>query len=136
MAVIDGEIEKLLRKNVICSCSYEQRDCIFNVFVRPKKNGTCRMNLNSIKLNKFIEMHHFKTEVQSAAVSLMIPEYFRASIKYKAVYFSIHITPECQNFFKFDWKGQLYKIPTSIFLQSDTQDINSRCGYCDWPHGG
>jgi len=45
----------------------------------------------------------------ATAISLMTPGCFMASLDYKDAYYSIAIAPEHQKFFKFIWRGQLYK---------------------------
>ena len=60
--VINLEVEKLLKKGDIVRAPQDGQGYFSNIFIRPKKNGSCRMILNLKKLNTFVEAPHFKME--------------------------------------------------------------------------
>ena len=89
--------------------SHEQGEFLFNVFLRPKKDGTHRLILNLQKLNKFVSYHHFEMESLKHVVSMVTPNCFMASVDLKDAFYSVPIHQDHQNFLKFTWMGHLYQ---------------------------
>ena len=50
--IIDDEIEKLLKKNVITRCEHEEGEIISPIFLRDKPDGSFRLILNLKNINK------------------------------------------------------------------------------------
>ena len=62
-AIIDGEIQKLLRKQVIGEVANDTNTGYYsNLFTNRKKDGTYRTILNLKKLNDYCTTEHFKME--------------------------------------------------------------------------
>ena len=107
--VLDNEITKLLAKQVICECSYEPNEFVSSVFTREKKDGTHRMILNLKRLNNYVSYQHFKMESLKNVIDILQPHSWMASVDLKDAFYSIHVNENYQKFFKFKWKGKLYK---------------------------
>ena len=69
--IIDKEVEKLLRKEVISACEVEDGDYFSSLFTREKKDGSYRTILNLKYLNEECETHHFKMESLKQAMHMM-----------------------------------------------------------------
>ena len=63
------KLKKLLAKQVIIKCVHESGEYIFPIFVRPKHDGTYRLNLKN--LNKDMAYVHFKMETLSSVFNLI-----------------------------------------------------------------
>ena len=100
---VDGEIEELLKKEVIVACKHTEGIYISHIIVRPKKNNKLRMILNLKNLTGSVENHHFKMETLKLALALVEPNCFSRSSDLRDAYFSVHSNDESQNFLKFEW---------------------------------
>ena len=79
LSIIDGEIEKLLSKEVIEKCSHLEGEFISPIFCKLKKNKIdCRMILNLKDLNKFVVYKRFKMESLNSVLELITPGCFMA----------------------------------------------------------
>ena len=105
--VIDKEIDQLSQKGVISKCPPQAHQFVSPVFVRPKKDGTHRMILNLKKLNEDITYHHFKMETLQAALKVVTPGCFMASIDLKDAYYTVPVEKEHRKFLRLEWEGQL-----------------------------
>lgn len=109
ITIIDAEIAKLARKEVLESVNPVSGGFVSNIFIRPKKDGTFRMILNLKPLNEFVDYHHFKMDTFRTALKLIRPGYFMASVDLKDAYYSIPIAEEDRKFLMFEWKGKYYR---------------------------
>ena len=107
--IINLEIAKLLTKGVIEPSKPSDGDFISTIFVRPKKDGSHRLILNLKPLNEFVAYYHFKMDTIHAALKLMRPGCFMASVDLKDAYYSIPISVEDRNFLKFEWQGNYFR---------------------------
>ena len=107
--IIDNEILKLLDKQVIFESFYEPNEFVSSVFTRQKKDGAHRMILNLKHLNKYVAYKHFKMESLQNVIDIIQPHCWMASVDLKDAFYSIHVNENYQKFFKFHWKGKLYK---------------------------
>ena len=105
-SIVNAEIDKLLAKGVIIPAAQE---FISTIFLRPKKDGTHRTILNLKAFNEFIAHHHFKMDTLEAAVNMMRPGCFMASVDLKDVYYNFPIHASHQKYSKFWFDGALYK---------------------------
>ena len=90
--IINLEIAKLLTKGVIEPSKPSDGDFISTIFVRPKKDGSHRLILNLKPLNEFVAYYHFKMDTIHAALKLMRPGCFMASVDLTDAYYSIPIS--------------------------------------------
>ena len=67
------------------------------------------MILNLKQLNEYIVYHHFKMDGLQAAVELMKPGCFMASIDLKYAFYSVPVHRAFQKYLKFKFKGMLYQ---------------------------
>ena len=107
--VVRTEVQKLLNKGVIKPSAHEEGEIISPIFVRPKKDGTYRLILNLKQLNQYIEYHHFKMDTLDAAIKMMKPGCYMASIDLKDAYYTVAIHSEHQKYLKFIFDGILYQ---------------------------
>lgn len=107
--IVENEIHKLTEKGVIVRSEQETGEFISTIFIRPKKDGSYRMILNLKQFNEFVEYHHFKMDTLEAAISMMKPGCFMASVDLKDAYYTVPIHPAHQTFLKFLFNGVLYQ---------------------------
>ena len=109
LKVINAEIAKLLAKGITVPAAQEAEEFISTIFLRPKKDGTHRTILNLKACNEFIAYHHFKMDTLEAAVNMMRPGCFLASVDLKGAYYTVPIHPSHQKYLKFCFDGVFYK---------------------------
>ncbi|WAR12563.1 POL-like protein [Mya arenaria] len=107
--VLDREIKGLLLKGVIETTEHCDGEFISTVYLRPKSNGSYRVILNLKSLNESIEYIHFKMESLHAAIRLITPGCFMASIDLKDAYYTVNVSEEFRKYLRFIWRGQLYQ---------------------------
>ena len=108
-SIVNAEIAKLLAKGVIIPAAQETEEFISTIFLRPKKDGTHRTILNLKAFNEFKAHHHFKMDTLEAAVNMMRPGCFMASVDLKDAYYTVPIHASHQKYLKFWFDGALYK---------------------------
>ena len=108
-SIVNAEIAKLLAKGVIVPAAQETEEFISTIFLRPKKDGTHRTILNLKACNEFIVYHHFKMDTLEAAVNMMRPGCFMASVDLKDAYYTVPIHPSHQKYLKFCFDSAFYK---------------------------
>ena len=108
-SIVNAEIAKLLAKGVIVPAAQETEEFISTIFLRPKKDGTHRTILNLKACNEFIAYHHFKMDTLEAAVNMMRPGCFMASVDLKDAYYTVPIHPSHQKYLKFCFDSAFYK---------------------------
>ena len=67
------------------------------------------MILNLKKLNEDITYHHFKMETLQAALKVVTPGCFMASIDLKDAYYTVPVEKEHRKFLRLEWEGQLWQ---------------------------
>ena len=102
-------LNELRLKNVIESTVFHPRGFISNIFLREKKNGKHRLILNLKPLNRHVEYHHFKMETLTAALLLMSPHCFMASIDLTDAYYSVNVSKAHRKFLQFQFQGRCYR---------------------------
>ena len=80
-----------------------------------------RLILNLKPLNEFEAYYHFKMDTLHAALKLMRPGCFMASVDLKDAYYSIPVAEEDQIFLTFEWG--VYKTKTEDQTPK-TEDLN------------
>ena len=78
--IAEAEVDKLLRKQVICESKRERNDCLSNVFTRNKKDRGKRMILNLKQFNTRITYRHFKMESINQIIDTARPNIYMTSI--------------------------------------------------------
>lgn len=78
--VIDNEMEKLLKQDVIKEVKDKTHIFVTTIFIRSKKDGEFRMILNLKKLNQYIPYKHFKMDTFESALFLIKKNSCMASI--------------------------------------------------------
>lgn len=108
-AIVKAEIDKLIDKGVIIPVGQETGEFISTIFLRPTKDGTYRTILNLKEFNEFVADHHFKMDTLEAAISMMKPGRFMASVDLKDAYYTVPIHLLHQKYLKFWFDGIFYQ---------------------------
>ena len=108
MALIKTEVAKLVAKTVLV-VSHEPDEFLSSIFLRKKEDNTYRLIVNLKQLNEFIAYHHFKMDNLQAAIELMQPGCFMASVDLKDAYYSVPVHKAFQKYIKFMLNGNLYQ---------------------------
>ena len=107
--IIDEQIACFLERGVIERATHSNGECISNMFIRPKKDGSYRLILNLKQLNESVEYHHFKMENLRNAITHMTPNCFMASIDLNDAYYSVSVNKNHRKYLRFIWKHQLFQ---------------------------
>ena len=107
--IIDTAISKLLKMGVIKAVDPCNGQILSPIFLRPKKNGECRMVLNLKSVNNYAPYKHFKMETFEKALTLINRGMYMASVDLRHAYYSVKIAEEQQKFFRFIWQNQIYQ---------------------------
>ena len=107
--IIYEQMACFLERGVIERATHSNGECISNIFIRPKKDGSYRLILNLKQLNESVEYHHFKMENLRNAITLMTPNCFMASIDLKDAYYSVSVNKNHRKYLRFIWKHQLFQ---------------------------
>ena len=100
--IVDQEIQKLIQIKNIIEVDHHPDEFISPIFLLKKKNGEYRMILNLKELNKSIVYHHFKMDTFEAALKLVNPNTFFASVDLRHAYYSVPIAEEHQIKLRFE----------------------------------
>ena len=105
--IINNQIEQFLETGITEKTTHSKGECISNIFIRPKKDGSYRLILNLKYLNEFVEYHHFKMENLKSVIICMSPNCYMASIDLKDAYYSVSIGgPNHRKYLRFKLKNQ------------------------------
>ncbi len=107
--IIEIEINKMLKKQIIEPAEHEDNEIVCNIFSVPKKDGTHRVILNLKDFNEHVSYHHFKMDSLNTIVKLVDKNCFMASIDLKDAYYSIPIRKEDRKYLRFFWNGNFYQ---------------------------
>ena len=109
-AIIDGEIQELLRKQVIEEVASDTNTGYYsNLFTNRKNDGTYRTILNLKKFNEYCTTEHFKMESIKNVINMLKPGMFLASIDIKDAFYSVLIFPGHRKYLRFIWKEKIYQ---------------------------
>ena len=111
--ILDKQIKLLLNQGVIEPTYHSSPEFISNVFGRTKKDGSCRLILNLVKLNPFVTYHHFKMDTIETVISLVRHNCYMASLDLSNAYFSVPISVSDRCYLRFEWNDQLFQF-TSV----------------------
>ncbi len=107
---LDREMLNLIQSGVVEPCEHTPGEIISNIFPRPKPDGSFRIILNLRPLNKFVTTYkHFKMDTLQAALNLITPQCYMASIDWKHAYYSVPVAPTSRKYLAFMWRQQLYR---------------------------
>jgi hypothetical protein len=130
--IIEIEINKMLKKQIIEPAEHEDNEIVSNIFSVPKKDGTHRVILNLKDFNEHVSYHHFKMDSLNTIVKLVDKNCFMASIDLKDAYYSIPIRKEDRKYLRFFWNGNFYQftcLPNglSVDLENLLRSLNLLC---------
>ena len=108
-AIVDSEIQKLLKMQVIKEVQHVSNEYISPIFLVAKKNGEYRMILNLKELNQSIVYHHFKMETFESALKMIKKDCYMASIDLRHAYYSVYMAEADQVKLRFEKSGRLYQ---------------------------
>lgn len=107
--IIEGEIKKLLSKQVISQVEYNPNQFISGIFLRPKTDGTHRLILNLKKFNEVVTHHHFKMDSLNTIIKLMTKNCYMASLDMKDAYYTIPIRENDKKYLRFRWDEKIFQ---------------------------
>lgn len=107
--IIETEINKMLKKQIIEIVDNEQDEIVSNIFARSKKDGSHRIILNLKEFNNCVSYYHFKMDSLNTIIKLVDKNCFMASIDLKDAYYSIRMRNRDRKYLKFSWNGKLYQ---------------------------
>ena len=107
--LIQEEVNKLLKKDVVIECEHEPVEYISPIFLRENTDGTQRLILNLRKLNKPLEYKHFKMQTLQTIVTLIQPHCYISTLDLKDAYYSVKIDGDDTCFLKFLCNSKLLK---------------------------
>ena len=99
--IVEGEVDKILSKQVICESKRERNDYLFNAFTKNNKDGGKRMISNLKQFNTHVTYHHFKMGSINQVTDIVRPNVYMPSIGLKDAFYSIPIHPEHQKYLQF-----------------------------------
>ncbi|KAL7288498.1 hypothetical protein TKK_0017463 [Trichogramma kaykai] len=111
-------IQKLLEKGVVEVCEACSSQVTSHFFIVKKPDGSGRFILNLKKLNLYIQKDHFKMEDLRAAINLISPGNFLASIDLKDAVHLIPLHRDSRKLVRFSYLGKLYQfhcVPFGLF---------------------
>ena len=108
-AIIEQEINKMIKKGIIKKVLHEKHEIISNIFSIPKKDGTHRVILNLKDFNRNVSYHHFKMDSLNTILKLLDKDCFMASLDLKDAYYSIPIRKSDRKYLRFYWQDNLYQ---------------------------
>lgn len=108
-SLMDEEIHTLLQKSVIEEAYHSYGEFVFNVFLRPKKDGRFRMILNLRNLNSHVEYNKFEMDTLQSILKLVTPGCYMATIDLKDAYYSVPVAQEHRKYLRFVWRSKLYQ---------------------------
>jgi len=115
MALVDVEVEGLLRKGAICRVTAVPGQFVSNLFLVAKKSGGMRPVINLKRLNKFLHPEHFKMEHILTILPLLHEGCFMTSLDLKDAYFSIPMDKSDRKYLRFSWRDTLYEFQCLCF---------------------
>ena len=110
--IIDGDIQKLLRKQAIEEVANDTNTGYYSrLFTRRKKEGTDRTILNLKKFNENCTTEYYKMESIKNVINMLKPDMFLASIDIKDAFYSVlfHLLSGDRKYVRFVWKGKTYQ---------------------------
>ena len=105
--ILNTEIQKLMKKEVLEIARPEKGQVISPIFLTPKPDGSYRMILNLKQFNEHVTYHHFKMETLHTITSLMERNCFMASLDIKDAYYSVEVASEHRKYFRFEFNDNL-----------------------------
>jgi len=109
-ALIDKEVEDLLRKGAIQEVSHCEGEYLSSIFLVPKKDGRQRPVINLKKLNKFVPYLHFKMEGFHCLKDMLQKDDYMCKIDMKDAYFSVPLHNSSKKYVRFQWSGKIYEL--------------------------
>ncbi len=130
--MIEIEINKMLKKQIIEPVEHEDNEIVSNIFSVPEKDGTHKVILNLKDFNEYVSYHHFKMDSLNTIVKLFDKNCSMASIDLKDAYYSIPIRKEDRIYLRFFWNGNFYQftcLPNglSVDLENLLRSLNLLC---------
>ena len=105
--ILNTEIQKLMKKEVLEIARPEKGQVISPTSLTPKPDGSYRMILNLKKFNEHVTYHHFKMETLHTITSLIERNCFMASLDIKDAHYSVEVASEHRKHFRFEFNGNL-----------------------------
>ena len=114
-AMIDQEIQAMLRKGAVHEVNYQKGQFLSNLFLVKKKDGGNRPVINLKQLNAFIPYQHFKMEGLHLLKEMMQEKDYMCKIDLKDAYFCLPLHPKHRKYVRFQWEGRIYEFLSLCF---------------------
>lgn len=106
---VQGEIRKLLSKNVIQKVKNGENQFISPIFTVPKKDGSARFILNLKALNEFLLCPHFKLEDYRTVSKLIFKNAWLAKLDLEDAYYMVPIHKDHRRYLRFTFDNSTYQ---------------------------
>ena len=112
---LTAEIRALAGKEAIASAPRDGEGFTSPVFLVPKSDGSWRLVFNLKSLNTHVVTRHFKMESVRSVKGLMQEGDWLIKLDLKDAYLSIPVCLSHQQYLKFTWQGQQWKLTSLPF---------------------
>ena len=108
-ALIDKEIDAMLRKGAIQKVRSQRDQFLSNLFLVEKKEGGNRPVINLKNLNAYLPYLHFKMEGPHLLKVMLQEKDYLCKVDLKDAYFCIPLHQTARKYVRFQWKGNIYQ---------------------------
>ena len=108
-ALIDKEIDAMLRKGAIQKVRSQRDQFLSNLFLVEKKEGGNRPVINLKNLNAYLPYLHFKMEGLHLLKVMLQEKDYMCKVDLKDAYFCIPLHQTARKYVRFQWKGNIYQ---------------------------
>ena len=105
-SLIQEQVNKCLKQNVLVECEREAVEYISSLFLREKTDGTQKFIHNMKKINKYLEYKHFNMKTLQKILTLIHENRYMANSCLTDGYCPVKIDSDVTSFLKFlcNWK--------------------------------
>ena len=108
-ALIDKEIDAMLRKGAIQKVRSQRDQFLSNLFLVEKKEGGNRPVINLKNLNAYLPYLHFKMAGPHLLKVMLQEKDYLCKVDLKDAYFCIPLHQTARKYVRFQWKGNIYQ---------------------------
>lgn len=128
--LVKAEVDQMLDKGAIEVVEDGSPGFYSPIFLVPKKTGGWRPVLNLRRLNKFMEVRHFRMESTRALAQVIRDQDWAISVDLKDAYFQVLVHPESRPFLRFFFRNRVYQFRALPFGLATSPRVFSRLVAC------